>query len=686
MPYCSNCRAAVGEDARFCASCGHPLSPTPGARDTTRKTVTVVFCDITDSTSLAERLDPETVSNVLGRYSEEMRRTLEAHGGAVAKFIGDAVMAVFGVPTVHEDDALRAVRAAADLRPALDRLNVELEQRWGVRLRVRTGVNTGEVVWGDRTSDEGYVVGDAVNVAARLEQAAKPGQVLLGAPTFALVREAVEVEEIEQLALKGKSELVAAYQLLSVQEVPERRHEMRFVGRERELGLFRDVWERAQTERRCELVTIVADAGVGKSRLVAEALAPLDAQVVRGRCLPYGEGITYWPVTEVVKQLEDVELDQRVREALAALLGAEVQTTPQEIAWAFRKLIEAVAPIIVVFDDMQWGEEAFLDLIEHVDLRASGPILLACMARPELLDRRPSWPVALRLDPLTEVDVRRLIEGRVSDEIEARIVRAAGGNPLFIQELLEMIALGDGEVGVPPTLRALLAARLDQLDPSERRVLECATVEGEIFHLGAVTTLVPEEPNVTGQLASLARRALVQPDRAQVSGEDGFRFRHLLIRDVAYDSLPKATRADLHARFAGWLKQHAAGLVELEELLGYHLEQAHRYLAELGQPDPELARRAHEHLAVGGVRADTREDLRATANLLRRALALLPADEPAIALRLRLGSALRTTEGTSASSACLLEAAELSAATGDRTGELQLRLMERVAQAAGSSV
>jgi class 3 adenylate cyclase/tetratricopeptide (TPR) repeat protein len=640
-----------------------------------RKVVTVLFCDVVGSTSLGESLDPEALQGLLARYFERMKTIIERHGGSVEKFIGDAVMAVFGVPMAHEDDALRACRAALEMRAAFAEVNV----------RGRIGVNTGEVVVG---TSERLATGDAVNVAARLQQAAEPNEILVGAPTLALLGQAAEVETVEPLELKGKAERLEAYRLLSTSKAPARAHETRFVGRSAELALVRGAWERAVRERRCELVTVVAEAGVGKSRLVREALGSLreGARVAHGRCLPYGEGITYWPVTEVVRQLEDVKLDEQVREPLAAVLGAEVQTTGQEIAWAFRKLLEAAAPIAVCFDDLQWGENAFLDLIEHVTLLASeAPILLLCTARPELLDGRPSWPVVLRLEPLGEGAVEELIGGRVAPELEARVVRAAGGNPLFVHELLEMVAGGSGEVVVPPTLRALLAARLDQLDPLERRVLERAAVEGEIFHLSAVATLVPEDPNVTGRLASLARRALVQPDRGHVTGEDAFRFRHLLVRDAAYDALPKRLRAELHVRFAAWLKEHATGLVELDELLGYHLEQAHRYHTELGQPDAELARRAHEHLASAGLRADAREDLRATANLLRRALALLPADEPAVTLRLRLGSAIRTTGGTSASSACLLEAAELARAAGDRAGELKLRLAEKTGQASGAT-
>ena len=340
-------------------------------------------------------------------------------------------------------------------------------------------------------------------------------------------------------------------------------------------------------------MTVVGDAGVGKSRLVAEALAAVEARVVRGRCLPYGEGITYWPVVEVVKQLEVLPSDPVAAAAIRSLLGeSDVGTSGDEIAWAFRKLLEEQAPLVVVFDDIQWGEETFLDLVESTALLSAGaPLLLLCMARPELVERRPGWPGTLRLEPLPAEQADALIGDAVSGELRERIARAAGGNPLFISEMLAMAA-GNGEVEVPPTLKALLAARLDQLDEAERKVLERGSVEGEIFHRGAVQALAPEETQVTTRLAALVRRQLVRPDRAQLAGDDGYRFRHLLIRDAAYDALPKAVRADLHARFADWLDEHGQALVERDEIVGYHLEQAARYQAELGQPDPALAERA----------------------------------------------------------------------------------------------
>src|SRR5581483_10327958 len=485
----------------------------------------------------------------------------------------------------------------------------------------RIGVNTGEVLAG---TEERLATGDAVNVAARLEQAAEPGEVLIGADTLALVGAAVELGEERLLELKGKSERVASRPLLAVREAVERSHASRFVGRVRELRQLVDAWDRALTGSRCELVTVVGDAGVGKSRLVAEALAGLEVRVVRGRCLPYGEGITYWPVVEVVKQLVELPSDPVAAAAIRSLLGeSQLGTSGDEIAWAFRKLLEEQAPLLVVFDDIQWGDQTFLDLVESTVLLSAGaPLLLLCMARPELVERRPTWPATLRLEPLPPEQADALIGDAVSGGLRKRIADAAGGNPLFISEMLTMAA-DDADVDVPPTLKALLAARLDQLDEPERRVLERGSVEGEIFHRGGVQALAPEETQVTTRLAALVRRQLVRPDRAQIAGDDGYRFRHLLIRDAAYDALPKAVRADLHARFADWLDEHGQALVERDEIVGYHLAQAGRYRAELGRPDAALFDRAAARLAAAGHRANDREDYRTGAALLRRAVELV---------------------------------------------------------------
>jgi class 3 adenylate cyclase len=348
---CSSCGERNPDGARFCNACGAELTATSSRE--VRKTVTVLFADVTGSTALGEQLDPESLRRVLARYFEAARGCLERHGGTVEKFIGDAVMAVFGVPTVHEDDALRALRAAAELRDALTPLNDELERDYGVSLQLRTGVNTGEVVTG---TEERLATGDAVNVAARLEQAAQPGEILIGGDTHELVRGIVDAEPVEALVLKGKSAPVPAFRLLSVLAGPERSHASRFVGRERELAALAQAWARAVGQNGCEVVTVVGEPGVGKSRLVAEALDSIEARVARGRCLPYGEGITYWPVIEVVKQLAALPSDPAAASALRSLLGESEQgTSADQIAWAFRKLLEEQAPLVICLDDIQWG-------------------------------------------------------------------------------------------------------------------------------------------------------------------------------------------------------------------------------------------------------------------------------------------------------------------------------------------
>jgi len=662
MRVCASCGAENRDEARFCDSCGAPLAEASATREL-RKTVTVLFCDVTGSTELGEQLDPESLRRVMARYFEVAKEVVERHGGTVEKFIGDAVMAVFGVPAVHEDDALRGVRAAAELRDALGPLNQELADAYGTRLDLRTGVNTGEVVTGTK---ERLATGDAVNVAARLEQAAQPGEILLGDETFRLVRDAVEVEPVAPLELKGKGSPVPAYHLLSVGagDVASTRQTVAMVGRERQRQLLDDAFANVVGERACHLFTVLGTAGVGKSRLVAEFLRSLDgATVVGGRCLSYGEGISYWPVTAAVRELLGPEPDERLAElgfdaatahALDPILGREaLASSPEEIAWGVRKLFEAAAaanPLVLVFDDLHWGEPVFLDLVENVaDLSRDAPILLLCMARPELFDRRSAWgggklnATNVLLEPLSTDEtgelIERLLSGqRIDDALRARILEAAGGNPLFVGEMLAMLSeLGNGDgsrdVAVPPTIQALLASRLDQLDEAERRVLERGAVEGQVFHRGAVVALVPEESQVDGRLMRLVRKDLVRPEQSMLVGDDAYRFRHLLIRDAAYEALPKATRAELHERFADWLEKNAPSLVELDEIVGYHLEQAYSYRAELGPLDDAaeaLAPRAAVRLLSAAKRARHRGDMPALESLGPRAVALA---SPGTALR-----------------------------------------------------
>ena len=703
MPTCTSCGHDSGGPARFCPECGVPFEDAAPAREV-RKTVTVVFCDVTGSTELGEQLDPESLRRVMARYFETARGVIERHGGTVEKFIGDAVMAVFGIPVLHEDDALRAVRAAAELRGALTGLNEALARDYGVELELRIGVNTGEVVTG---TEERLATGDAVTVAARLESAARPGEVLLGETTVALVRDAVDVGEPLVLDLKGKAEPVVAYGLMDV-HAGVRGHSRHLsaplVGRSRELGLLAGTWGRVKSEHGCHLFTLLGPPGVGKSRLVAEFLEGVDdALVLRAGCLSYGEGITYWPVIELLVQLLGDEpraalvefgVDEVAAATALGLLGlGDVTPSTEETAWGVRKVLEtaaAAAPLVVVLDDVQWGEPAFLELAEHVaDWSRDAPILLLCLARSDLLDRRPGWgggkvnATTVLLEALSPAEADELIGNLVGDTpldaaLRRRILASSEGNPLFVEEMLAMFRDGDGaDAVVPPTIQALLAARLDQLDPAERVVLERGSVEGQVFHRGAVEALAPEELQVGSRLLSLVRKELVRPDTAQLPGDDAFRFRHLLIRDAAYDALPKAVRADLHERFVDWLEQRGPGLAEADEIVGYHLEQTCRYRAELGPVGDQhraLAARAASHLAVAGRAAEERGDSNAAANLLGRALGLLLRDAPATDLRLDFAEALFETGQLVEAHETAVRAAELATTAADRPGELRSRL------------
>ena len=642
-----------------------------------RKTITAVFCDVTGSTGIGEAHDPELMRRVMSRYYEEMRTALEAHGGTVEKFIGDAVMAVFGTPVMHEDDALRALRAAAEMRERLTGLNRELEANVGITLAARIGVNSGEVVAGDPTRRESFVTGDAVNVAQRLESHAQPGEILVGETTYRLARDDVVAEPVGPLVLKGKEQPVTAYRLLSVEAVgaPSSRSASPMVGRGREGALLRDTFARAVQQRACHLFTVLGPAGAGKSRLVAEFIAELDdrAQVLRGSCLPYGEGVTFRPVAELVEQaggsarvseLVGAPDGDQVAENIAALVRSEMPpVSPAESFWAVRRLLESLArkrPLVVVFDDVNWGEPVFLDLIEQLsDWIRDAPVALVCMARPELHDVRPGWAggkhnaSSIFLEPLTDSEADRLLRnllgsGELDSELATRIRGTAGGNPLFLEELIALLleegmirleghswvpASGTPDVPVPPSIQVLLASRLDLLDRDERQVVERAAVQGQRFDRQAVERLSGRSAaGVEACLRSLVRKDLVRP-----AGGDAFVFRHLLIRDAAYDALPKQVRSDLHEQLARWL-DHGG---EEDELVGYHLEQAVRYRREIGRADAALTREALDRLTRGGRRALAREDPHAAAGMLGRAAGLLePRDDELPGVLLEQATAL----------------------------------------------
>jgi class 3 adenylate cyclase/tetratricopeptide (TPR) repeat protein len=683
-----------------------------------RKTVTVVFADVIDSTPLGERLDAETYRRVISRYFIEVSRVLEHHGGTVEKFIGDAVMAVFGIPVLHEDDALRAVRAVTELRETLAVLNEELRAELGTELRVRTGINTGEVVAGDPAEGQAFATGDAVAVAQRLEAAASPGEILIGDPTLRLVREAVLVEPLEPLELKGKSQPVRAWRLLGVltgAPAFARRLDAPMVGRERELERLREAFEQAAERRECRVIKLIGAAGIGKSRLVNELLVSVgdEASVLEGRCLPYGRGITYWPLRDLVRKAAGELTRERIEELLegdpdaekiagrvAGAIGIAGSTSaPEETMWAVRRLLEHLAreqPLVIAFDDLQWAEGTFLDLIEYLlGWIADAPILILCLARRELLEQHPGWLAAtpsastIVLDPLSEPEAEALLE-LLSGETEltvdlfTRITEAAEGNPLFVEQMLAMLTengSAKSDFAIPPTIHALLAARLDRLEPQERAVIERASVIGKEFWRGAVTELTPahERESAGPRLMTLTRKEFIEPSASIFPEEDGFRFRHILIRDAAYLAVPKETRAELHEQYAGWLERTTGPKAsELDEILGYHLEQAYRYRAELGpvgEGGTELATRAGERLGRAGRRAVVGGDVAAAASLISRAVSLLPEEQPLRReLLTELASALMTVGDFAAADTVLDEALSTALAAADAPLEARARI------------
>ena len=667
-----------------------PEAPPPTRE--ARKTVTVLFLDVS---SHGGHIDPEPLVRVLAEALETATAIVEDYGGTVAELPASRLLAVFGVPLVREDDSLRAVRAAADVREALERLSDGLERDWKVRLVTRGGVETGEVMAG------ASVTGAAVAAAARLQESAALGEILVGAGTRALLREVASFEPARS-AFRLSSAAPAAT-LIPRRELP-------LVGRTRELARLRQSFDHASGERVPTLFTLLGPAGIGKSRLAAElgTIVQAEATVLRGRCLPYGKGITFWPLAEVVRQAAGATAQEAIarllsgsadveliaRRVAAAVGRPDVEAASDETFWAIRKLFESLAgarSLLLVFDDLQWAETTFLDLLDSVaDLSRDAPIMLLCLARPELLEDRPSWgggkvnSTSMLLDGLSDEESEALISQvlgarTLPPATRIRVAEAAEGNPLFLEQMLAMLAERDAPVKgglVPPTIQALLAARLDRLAPAERSIIERASVAGKEFSKDALVALAdPESENETSparELEGLVRRELIRP----ASSERGevFRFRHNLIREAAYAAIPKRVRATLHERFAAWLEHGGdRGPGEHEEIVGYHLEQAYLYRVELGSVDDaahELAERAAGHLAVVGERAYDRGDGPASSNLLSRAVALLPPESPRrLDLLVDLGEALRESGEFARAEDVLGEAIERAASSGERSLE-----------------
>lgn len=628
-----------------------------------RKLLTIVFVELEVATTSDNGEDPEAVRALVRRGYEVVAGALEHHGGTVEGFIGDVVVAVFGAPVAHEDDAVRAVRASFELRQAVATLNWELEREGRARLVTRVGVNTGEVVVGDAAMVSTAASGTTVKWAARLQQAAGDDEVLIGDATRRLVDDAVLLEAAAARS-DGSGLAAGAWRLLGLAAPPiSGLRATPFTGRVHELRQLHTIFDRAVSSRRAGRLTVTGDPGVGKSRLAGEFAAQIgrDAQVVTGRCPPYGDGITFWPLREVVLQATgerghqgvlDVLSGEEGRESIAAhvspALGLTARAGPGEGLFpAIRRFFEVLArgqPLVVVLEDLHWAQPMLLELVEYLGRFTRGSVLLLCLARPELLETRPSWgqdqdgAQHLILRPLAADESERLVaellgSRRLPADAVAQVLQTAQGNPLFLEQLLAALRT-QCELAVPPSIHALLAARLDRLGPAERDLLRCASVAGIDFSVEALAALVPEEarPFLERHLQALQDKELIAPSPRGLLGQPAFGFRHVLIQMAASRSITRHTRSELHERFAGWLEARAGhGSADFEEVVGYHLEQACEARRTIGMFDEHtlaLAEKAGKRLARSGLRAYERYDMAAAANLLSRAKLLLAPGHP----------------------------------------------------------
>jgi class 3 adenylate cyclase/tetratricopeptide (TPR) repeat protein len=617
-----------------------------------RKLATVMFVDLVGSTELVASVDPEVVRRRVTRFFDQVSGCIRAHGGTVEKYAGDSVMAAFGVPQAHEDDAERAARAALAIRDQVAELDVE----------VRIGVEGGEVVV--EGADQTFATGGPVNLAARLQAEAAPGEILLGPTAHRLTLGRLVAEPLGPRELRGFAAPVDVWRLVGAADESGRKLSVAapFVGRDAELELLENTWARAVRDRRAHLFTIYGEPGVGKSRLAREFIAAVEgATVLVGRCLPYGEGVTYWPLAEMVKAAAGISDDDPAEEAMEKLREAcgedavadllalasgvlEAVTgerSAQEIAWAAEQWATELAdaqPLILGFEDIHWAEEPLLDLVEHLADRVRGvPVLVLCLARPELLDIRPGWgggrvrATAIELERLASWESETLVDALLDDheisaEARATLLEKTEGNPLFVEETIRMLSEDgtDGAERIPDTIQALIAARIDRLPGEAKELVQRGAVIGRVFWAGALQALSPDVDDLARSLDELVDREFVTIEpRSSIKGERAFRFKHVLIREVAYAGIAKADRAHLHRSFATWMKERGAD--ELIEIRAYHLDHAAALYEELDGTVPAgLATEAAATLHRAGRRALAREANRPARKLLRRAVELEP--------------------------------------------------------------
>jgi class 3 adenylate cyclase/tetratricopeptide (TPR) repeat protein len=692
MKVCRTCGHGNADDAEFCSSCGSALAPEEGPREE-RKVVTILFCDMVEFTSRFDQADPEDVRETLARYHGRVRREIERFGGTVEKFIGDAVMAVFGAPVAHEDDAQRAVFAALRIPPAIEELN---ETNRDLPLAVRVGVETGVAVVsvGSERSDQGLAIGDVVNTASRLQGAAPTGGILVGEGTYRLTKELFDYQAMEPVQVKGKAEPQRVWVARAARSrfgaELQRGLPTPFVGRDDELELLKHTFARAAREPSVQLVTLLGEPGVGKSRLIRELFAYTDDQPElifwrHGRCLPYGEGVTFWALGEIVKaQAGILESDdaRTARTKLATSIAALVEE-PGEGEWigsrlapligladpkadgveqmesfsAWRLFLEAIAsqrPLVLAFEDLHWAQEAMIDFLTHVlEWSTACPMLILCSARPELLQRDRQWGGGMRnsvmvsLTPLSDGETRTLLQsilpGGTAPDVYDLIAERAGGNPLFAEEFVRMLqdrtggaAVGSDEAALlsdtsPESLDALIAARLDTLSVEQKALLQDASVIGRVFWPSAVAAVSGSDPEtVRSGLRDLAQRELVRPSRdSSVQGDSEYAFAHALIRDVAYGQIPRLARVDKHVVAAGWIERLAVERVaDHAELLAHHYGQALELSRSAGKEGlDELEEATRRALMLAGERSIALDVTRAIESF-DRVLELLPPDHP----------------------------------------------------------